>query len=803
MTVRFPFNKLINVLRFGAIAWGAIFCFVTDGYSQDQKLRISGSINASGIGYGISGIAARRDPFYWLLSANLTLNYWKITAPFSFNLSQQDQTFRYPQPFNQFGISPNYKFVTLHLGYRSLNFSEFTLAGTIFLGAGVEVVPPNSLVKVSAMYGRLAKARLAGGLNDLELGIPSYERWGYGAKITLGKNGQEVDLIVFRGRDDPFSIPDSSANKLKIAPAENFVTGINVRRNLGNRLSINVEYALSAYTKDTRDPEAESTSYRYANYLGGLFTPTISSQFNGAFQGQMSYKANTYQLNFKYRRLGPDYKTMGSPFMNNDFEDITGGVATAFFKNKLNIATNVGVQQNNLNHNQETQVKRFIGSVTTSFMFNEKWNVSIAYNNFNSTTKLDRFYQQSQLDRIDTLLYLQVTNSVNGNVNYTVKKGDVTRGMIFGANYQVASDKQDNNSVFYNANVGYQTANSKKDVNFNANLNYNSNKVTQLTNSVGPTVTINKLFLQKKVKTSFSSSYIQFFQESNLLNENISARATCAYVTKSKHSFGVDLSLLNRNSKITTTPSFTEFRGGITYNYSFSKEVTRERNKASNNIDFKNKKRDTKGAASEVDELLELREKQRGRIATLKSKYDESATDLTIIGGKTVSDIDQKTFNLLLEELRKIGVVGASESFPKINEIVRYSNSIPKARTFASGTKLFKLVKKGDAPPTASTEYSWFTEDEFNTLKAKGVNFESKTSVPLKDMAEEYDIYVIEAQSNTKAFTSKIAPMQQGGYSTSGGAQQILIVDYTSWAKPERIGLHIPDSPSPDNELVR
>ena len=541
-------------------------------FAQSPNLRVSGSINASGIGYGVSGIPARRDPFYWLLTSNLTFSYWKITAPFSFTLSQQDQTLRYPQPFNQFGISPNYKYISLHGGYRSLNFSEFTLAGTIFLGIGAEVAPPNSLVKVSAMYGRLAKARLAGGLNDLEFGIPSYERWGYGTKITLGKNGQEVDLILFRGRDDPFSIPDSSANRLKITPAENIVTGLNVRRTIGNRLTFNIEYALSAFTKDTRDPEIDVDRFQYANYLGNLFTPTISSQFNGAFQGQASYKANLFQINLKYRRLGPEYKTMGSPFMNNDFEDVTCGVSTTLFHNKLNISANAGVQQNNLNHNQETRVKRFIGSVTANVIITEKLNTTIAYSNFNSSTKLDRFYQQSQLDRIDTLLYLQVTNSLNTTIQYTTKKEEFSKSLILSTNYQVASDKADNKSIFYNANLGYQINNSVKDLAINVNLNANSNKVAQENISVGPTALVSKSFFEKKIKASASSSYIQFFQASTLLNENITGRITCSYTTPSKHSFGIDLSILNRSSNVSTTPGFTEYRGGITYNYSFSKE---------------------------------------------------------------------------------------------------------------------------------------------------------------------------------------------------------------------------------------
>jgi hypothetical protein len=561
--------KVYRILFFLSI----LVLFSTDPIlGQEQKLKVSGSINSSAIGYGISGIAARRDPFYWLASANLTFSYWKITAPFSVTVSQQDQTFRYPQPFNQFGISPKYKDLTLHLGYRSLNFSEFTLAGTVFLGAGVEYIPTNRTLKISGMYGRFAKARLVGGLNDLELGIASYERWGYGTKITLGKNGQEVDLLVFRGRDDPFSLSDSAANKLKIAPAENFVTGINVRRNIGNRFSVNAEYALSAYTKDVRNAQVKLENYQYANHLGRLFTPTISSQFNSAFQGQLGYKADHFLVNLKYRRLGPEYKTMGSPFMNNDFEDITGGISAAFLKNKLSISTNAGVQKNNLSHNQETQVSRFIGSVNANYTANEAFTVSAGYSNFNTSTKLDRFYQQSQLDRIDTLLYLQVTNSVNGAIQYTKKRESITKAVNISVNYQVASDKVGETSKFYNANIGYQQSNTAKNLTLAANMNANLNKVSVASNSFGPTISVNKLLLEKKVKSSFSASYIQFYQESVKLNNNVSARLTFSYLTKTRHAIGIDLTMLNRSSTVISVPSFTEFRGGVTYNYSFSKE---------------------------------------------------------------------------------------------------------------------------------------------------------------------------------------------------------------------------------------
>lgn len=37
-------------------------------------------------------------------------------------------------------------------------------------------------------------------------------------------------------------------------------------------------------------------------------------------------------------------------------------------------------------------------------------------------------------------------------------------------------------------------------------------------------------------------------------------------------------------------------------------------------------------------------------------------------------------------------------------------------------------------------------------------------------------------------FSSNVAPIQQGGYSASGGAQQILVPNRNLWTEPTKIG---------------
>ena len=118
---------------------------VTGGFSATQTL------------YAAEGIKARRDPYYWMLSANLNINLFGVLSiPLSGQLTQQNKS--YTQPFNQYGLSPSYKNWTAHLGYRSLQYSSYSLGGNQWYGAGLEYAGKKIPITVSAFWGRLQRA---------------------------------------------------------------------------------------------------------------------------------------------------------------------------------------------------------------------------------------------------------------------------------------------------------------------------------------------------------------------------------------------------------------------------------------------------------------------------------------------------------------------------------------------------------------------------------------------------------------------------------------------------------------------
>ena len=123
--------------------------------SKQKPVSLNGYLDIKTIIYNANGIPERRKPFSFLLRA-LTLNLYGVAIPFNFTISEQERSFR--QPFNQFGLSPQYKWPQLTWVTRNLNFFALHLAGHTMLGAGFELSPV--FLKLGFMYGRLNRATL-------------------------------------------------------------------------------------------------------------------------------------------------------------------------------------------------------------------------------------------------------------------------------------------------------------------------------------------------------------------------------------------------------------------------------------------------------------------------------------------------------------------------------------------------------------------------------------------------------------------------------------------------------------------
>lgn len=530
----------------------------------DEKLvSVNGGFSANTTFYHAHGIENRRDPFYWMLSANLRLSILGIIqAPFSMTVSQQNKNFSQPQPFNRFGISPTYRSVTGHFGHRTMNFSEYTLAGNMFLGAGIEVTPDDSFVRASALYGRFVKPVEKTAREGLVFATPAFRRTGYGAKVSMGRKKHIVDLMFFKAKDDANSI--EITDEVDVTPEENLVLGVCGKHEMSNKIAFEYEYAYSMLSRDTRSEETSERAFSFANNLGGLFNPNLSSEFNSAFSTSMSYAGNGYQANIKYRKVDPGYRTLGSAFLNNGMWDVSGGLAWGMFGRKVNISTNIGVQQS---LQEESNVRRVIYGINANYNPGERWSLASSYANFSTTTRQVRL-QRDIL--IDSLEYFQVTRSGNLNIHYRLGNTTGDHKLFIAASLQDASDNGDNASTFLNLNVGEQMKIADNwQVSISASYNRNQSELFENT-SLGPVANVNRAFLEGRLRSAFSATLLKSFLDGTLQSDVMNfSWANTAKVAK-KHNVSVNIYYLNSRSVLEEEETtFGEFRGIINYTYSF------------------------------------------------------------------------------------------------------------------------------------------------------------------------------------------------------------------------------------------
>lgn len=542
-----------------------------EAIGQKDPLKVSGGISASQVFYTADGIDSRRDPYSYFLSGNINLSYLGVSAPFSFTLSNQNQSFQ--QPFNQFGLHPTYKWATAHFGYANMSFSPYTLAGHIFRGAGVELTPGK--FHFSAMAGQLQRAVP---LDTIRNNNPAFQRDGFGFKTGYRDGNDYAEFSLFRGKDNAGSLailPDDNS----LLPEENLTFGFSLGKQLLEKFSIQLEYGSSAITRDIRE-EAGNGKFPFTS-VGGLFTPRLSTSYYNAYKAGINYAGATYSLGVAYERVDPGYRTHGTYYFNNDLVNYTVNGSTTLINNTLNISGNVGFQHDNLDNTKLSTLKRYVGALNTSYRPTERLSFNASYSNFQSFTNIrSQFVDINQLtpfDNLDTLQFTQITQSINLGANYNLKSTKALRQFIFinvslqDAAEQQSQIEQNSGSQFYNLSTSYALSFIPTHLNlsFSYNLNQNKSSMMDLLTH-GPTASVSKALMDRKLRLTLSASYNTTSLEGSQQSTVTNVRSNATYVLAKKHNLGLSMITVNRSNTSERGPaSFTEYTGTLTYSYSF------------------------------------------------------------------------------------------------------------------------------------------------------------------------------------------------------------------------------------------
>ncbi|TAH02567.1 MAG: hypothetical protein EAZ15_05005 [Sphingobacteriales bacterium] len=498
------FKKLILILIFVNILNIKINAQQLDGLKNQKAFKFSGSLSANFSMYGQTGsLNNRRDPFSQALGGNATISFYGVDIPFSLSYANQQSNFN--GPFQRFGISPSYKKLKMHLGYRNLNFSQFGLSSQTLYGGGLEF--NTSKFRMAFMYGRINEAIVNNGLN---ISSPSaFSRRAIAGKIGYEGQRNHILFSALYGKDDSTSITDY-IQKRNTRPQENLVLTVSIKKTIYKNLFIKIEGGASEYTRDTRAKIANPKDLNpIIKWQSTWFNVHESTQLLMAGESTLGFTSKKVNLNLKYRYVQPDYKTMGAYYFQSDLKQLTIQPAFTLFKSKALLSGSIGFQEDNLKKLKQTTTKRIIGNGNLAINTSPSFGIDLSFSNYG-------LKQRGTNRGVDTVKVQSVNNSISIAPHWQLMRLKYQHLIQTNISYQKSSDfniinQQTNNFDGYVANVNYAINKPEKKIGANLGLVYTDNRSQDfMQQSINGNIGFNKSL--EKAHTTLSAGYSTYKQ---------------------------------------------------------------------------------------------------------------------------------------------------------------------------------------------------------------------------------------------------------------------------------------------------
>ena len=552
--------RVVKFFSFILFAYGIVDIQAQDleNIKKQDPFSIRGSVGVEFTYYNAVNKPSSYDPFTYRFSGNPVISIYGFELPFAFHASNRGNKFS--QPFSTFGVSPKYKWITAHAGYRSLNFSSFSLGGQLILGGGLELNPGR--FRFGIIGGRFQKAV------DPDTASSSYaafKRVGFAAKIGYGTEKNYVDVILLKGRDRENSIDSIPPD---IRPGENVVFALKTYQKIPGGLFVEGEWAHSLYARDVRLAEQDGNNL-LGTVLPFLITERANTVGRNAIEARAGYEMDVFGIAATFRRIDPEFESMGAYFFQDDVMSITVDPTIYLMQKKLTLSGSIGFERDNLDENKTATTKRLIGSANVDLSL-QKYMLSIGFSNY-GITQSDLATGQDSLYQID-----QVNRDVTMNHSLIFTSEKVSHIVNLFGQYMQASDRNESDfiDISYN-NLGgnslYVLSLLKPGTSISAGASVNRFEQDTLTNmSYGPNYGLTQQLLKKQMTVSLSHS-IQWtrFMETN---QNISHRIRfgASYRIKRQHNISVKCNVHRVNALVGGASDFTEIKASLGYEYKFN-----------------------------------------------------------------------------------------------------------------------------------------------------------------------------------------------------------------------------------------
>jgi hypothetical protein len=465
-----------------------------------------------------------------------------------------------PSRSNQFGASPTYKWITGHVGYRSLTFSPYTLAGHQFLGAGVEMNP--GLLRLGVMYGRFQRA-VDEDTSASRFVLPAYERSGYSARLGIGSSANYFDVIMLKAKDDPASLRRPPTNSL-VLPGENLVLGISGTAEVFDGLRLQLDAAASDYTRDVRAQRIADAENAHIEAFDALSPNRSSTQFYTAIKAGATYSLHRFSIAAAYNRIDPDYQSMGAYHLTNDLQSVSLAPRFVLLDGRMRVNANLTYRHDNLQNKKRATTTRVIPVVAVSVQPASNWGVDLNYTDV-MTSQSDGYLPVN-----DSLRLSQQNPMITLSPRYSIISGSASHTFLLGVMYQTLLDGNaltarysEYNST--NLNLNYTLSLTRQQFSLSASAN-----TTRLENAGGVyrnsgfALNASKGLLEQALRLSAGGG-----MSFHAAGETITASLGATYALQRRHSFSATLNLVNSSAGYYAKERFSEYTLVLGYAYTF------------------------------------------------------------------------------------------------------------------------------------------------------------------------------------------------------------------------------------------
>ena len=530
-----------------------VFIFSLTAFSQQKEKTVNfdGSIGVyyDGYSYDVSnyGTFRPRNPSDMLrLNLNASINIGKyLTIPFGINVSNQKVSYNLPNlpeenlfsyvrnPRNNIHIDPKYKWVQLHVGSHTPNYSQLTTGDIQIFGAGIEMNPGKFIL--SANYG---KSQIAIEPDPILNIAGAYDQKLYGMQVGIGKLEKSRFVLNFiKIEDDVYSVVNKP---IGINPITGITLSPLLELKIAKNVTLSTETAGSVFTSNlTASPITfDQTIF---NTINDIVKLNISSKVDFSHSSSLQYASKLFTLGGEFRYIGPGFMPVGYRNIEKDIIDYKLNGGLKLFKNKFDIKGIFGVRTNNIRSTSLQSSKRIISNVNVFAQLTKSFSVSANYNNFsfgnNETNNLIR------IEMINNSFSITPTYQINAKtVNHLISAN--VSNISFEQFDVAANDFTNTLSKSYNGNYMLVFKKNPLTLGFTGLYLENKSPISNL-NLLNFNTNIGYKFFKKKITPSLMLGYSIINKDTYTADKRLNVKLKCMYKVNKKLDFNLSYSLHN------------------------------------------------------------------------------------------------------------------------------------------------------------------------------------------------------------------------------------------------------------------